>query len=365
MSSYTLSQISKLLVCHPTLKTALCSTNATRSTKRLLLSSYSRMLDMGGAPSSLHDKNATRINASKNCKVQAVCFDFDVLTRSIGVENNIIDNREGSSVVTKATTSSGRSPVLGDVKPNVGIIHQVAGLLNVDLGGAAKRSSRVDDLSGLTGEKNLPPPNIPTQDPRAKYAAKLQRKGVEGGIAGVDLAKHQIEETLRRGDAAGHLAARKIASAEPVGNRTKWMAMTGTGSLLQYLSQRSMKLCLLPKPCDEVDEEEGRRMEDFKKQLSDVVLDLLVKDGSMNIPKILDVPLHEFEFDPTLVLVVSDSDDYIRAAKEKGMVTCRIRPANARRGNVSAHYMVESVPDVRNVVDEINGISFNAVLKGR
>ena len=41
------------------------------------------MLDMGGAPSALHDKKnaTTRINASKNCKLQAICFDFDVLSK--------------------------------------------------------------------------------------------------------------------------------------------------------------------------------------------------------------------------------------------------------------------------------------------
>ena len=39
-----------------------------------------------------------------------------------------------------------------------------------------------------------------------------------------------------------------------------------------------------------------------------------------------------------------------------------IQPKNSRRGNVTAHYTTPSIPEVQEVVNEINGISFNSVL---
>ena len=326
------------------------------------LSSYSRMMDLGGAPS--NHKTTTRINASKNCKVQAVCFDFDVLTRSIvGQEETI---KEASSLLkqTKSTQADLRAPV----QPNVSMVQQVAELLNVNLGEtspARQSKDQEEDLSLLTGQANATPPKQSSShlgDVRAKYAAKLSRKGV-AGVAGVEQAKHQVEDSLKRGDAAGHLAARKMVAAEPVS--TRWMAVTGTGALLQYLTQRSMKICLLPKPSSKENPEDIEQMEDFTKQLREVVFDTLVKDGSQPVHKILKSALDSLHSDPLHVLLVSDRDDYMRAGKDLGMVVCRIRPANARRGNVSAHYTASSVPDVKDVVDEINGISFNAVFKGR
>ena len=62
------------------------------------------------------------------------------------------------------------------------------------------------------------------------------------------------------------------------------------------------------------------------------------------------------------IMVVSDKDDYLKAAKDLGMITCRLRPKNARRGNVTAHYNASSVPEVQDVVNDVTGISFNAVL---
>ena len=72
--------------------------------------------------------------------------------------------------------------------------------------------------------------------------------------------------------------------------------------------------------------------------------------------------LDELDLHPNLCMIVSDKDEYLKEAKDLGMITCRLRPKNARRGNVTAHYNSPSVPDVQEVVNEISGISFNAVL---
>ena len=46
-----------------------------------------------------------------------------------------------------------------------------------------------------------------------------------------------------------------------------------------------------------------------------------------------------------------------------GAFTCRVRPPNAARGNISSHYVVETIEEVEDKINELNGISFNAVLK--
>jgi hypothetical protein len=401
-----------------------CATISGRYSRRSL-SGFSRMLDMGGAPSAMHDRSSTiKIQTSKNCKVQAICFDFEVLTSSLDA---ITSNDEALSSSSSSPSSSTSTPSLlsstaaaplpeqEQLKPDVNMIQQVASLLNVKLEGVTtggvKKSIVVDDdssdedLSLLKGEerkkskqasssKNLGPlaPDI-----RQKYANKLFKRGVEGGVASVELAKHQVQETLKRGDAAGHLAARKMAAAEVVGSSSsslsssggnnRWMAQTGTGALLQYLSQRSLKLGLLPRPSstagladDNVNtiKQQGERMQNFQKQLPDVTFDVMMLDdqqddagsGGSSSNTTLDAQtivtktlqqLHPLQ--PELVLLVSDRDDYLKAAKEAGMVACRLRVPNARRGNVSAHYMVSSIPEVQEVVNEINGISYKAVLK--
>ena len=328
------------------------------------------MLDMGGAPSSLHDKNSSRINASKNCKLQAVCFDFEVLTKYTPRESE--PPASSQSLNAKGTATESNVKVKRDAKPNASMVQQVANLLNVDLGGSLssdkKKDEPKDDLSLLTGtsketKKNPKPISNPFGDIRMKYADKLSKRGVKGGLAEVELAKHQVEDTLKRGDAGGHFAARKIAAANPVSRQQSWMALTGTGALLQYLTQRSIQIALLPRPADSLNEDKGERMEDFKRQLSDVVFSQLVKDGRPGADKLVNIALEKLKLDPTVVLLVSDRDDYLRAAKEASMMTCRIVPPNSRRGNISAHLQVPSIPEVQDVVNEINGISYNAVFK--
>lgn len=270
------------------------------------------MLDLGGAPSSMNKKNTTRMDANKNCHVQAICFDFDVLTRSVDAASET--KRGGEQISTSTTTEKP-----GKIEPDVSMVQQFADLMQVDLGGENKtafRPLKEDDLSKLIGaaepitkaKKEAPLQKdknsnnaLPGMDIRAKYAAKLSKKGVSGGIASVELAKHQVGDSLKGGDAAGLMAARKIATAEqPVGGQ-RWMAMTGTGSLLSYLTQRSMKIALLPHPVKEIDAEEGQRMEDFKKQLSSVVFDLLSKDGTLGANKSVGDTLDFLKLEPNLV----------------------------------------------------------------
>ena len=380
---------------------------------------FSRMLDMGGAPSSLNDNQGSthKLNLGKNCHLQAVIFDFDVLTRSVqqaGSDNN----KPGNTTSTTAPNLSGVVPTHA-IEPDRGKIEQLARILNVDLGGSdnnkmeksiASDQSFKDDLSLLlTGEKSTrtagaatttatttPNTTLSTPDIRAKYAAKLQSAGFQSGLSGVDRAKE--EQTSHTGDAAGHWAARAHATTIPT-STNRWMAATGTGQLLQYLHQRSMKLVLVGTPVaagtdnnNTPNSEETQQMNDFLQQMKGKVVFTAVipQDGTMTVDRLAQRAIQEVlmlkpsssngtttapppaaaataakpeTLSPDRCLWVSDRDDCLRAAREAGLVTVRIRPPNARRGHVSAHYTVETVPETQQVINEINGISFKTVLQ--
>lgn len=330
------------------------------------------MLDMGGMPSASTSKAARSIDASKNCKVRCVAFDFDLLTRS---------TQKADAVAAAVTAPPAKSSanLSEPVTPDVGMVEQMSNLLGVKLGGSSQPLSKVlpeDDLSALLGDDDVdtsrakkqqekqPSSNpLASMDIRNKYASKLRNK-VEGGVPGIELAKSQVDESLSRGDAAGHLSARAMA-VQSGNSETKWMALTGTGALLTYLSNRSLKIALLPKPSNVEAETEGKRMNDFTRQLPNIPFDCLLEEGD-DVSKILDELLDGLSTDALSTMVISDRDDYLRSAKEAGMTTCRVRAnTNAPRGNVSAHYNVTSMAEVQDVVNEVNGISFNAVFAAR
>jgi hypothetical protein len=213
-------------------------------------------------------------------------------------------------------------------------------------------------------------------DIRAKYAKKLRQK-VEGGLAGVQVAKHKKEEMLARGDAAGHFAARALAATNSVSSSgSKWMANTGTGSLLSFLSMRSMKIALLPSP--KVHNENERMncmgdMNDLVRQLPNVHFNLLVEAITEEMEanevtiakKLLERVTKGTEVDPLSTLVVSDRDGLLRAARDLGYFTCRVQRKNAPRGNVTTNFTVESIQGVQDAVNELVGISFNVVFSSK
>lgn len=336
---------------------------ATRNSIRTL-SSYRGILDMGGAPGSHNIKIPPIKNTNKNCKVRAVCFDFDLLTKSVAEAE-----KEAAALLLLAKEENNKplSSIDQVVLPDVGVVQQFASLLKVQLGGddISKRDlkeTRVDDdmsaiLQNSTPQPDKPPASLPFSDVRSKYADKLRFR-LDGGLLGVDNAKTELADS--KGDASSHLAARKIAVKQG-STATRWMSMTGTGSMLQLLSNRGIHVVLLPKP-DNVDSEgEVIRMQQFTKQLPSVNFDVLVKEGKDGHVVLTGV-LEQLSIDPINVMLVSDRDDYILAATDLGMVTCRVTPTNARRGKTSTHYKIESIPETQEVVNEINGISFNTVL---
>jgi hypothetical protein len=250
-------------------------------------------------------------------------------------------------------------------------------------------SGKDDQIKPITtvGSSSLPP----NMDIRAKYAQKLKDK-VQGGLAGVDSAKFHKEETLAKGDAAGHLVARSIAASQTVATSgSKWLATTGAGTLLTFLDKRCLSIALLPPPTFVSQEEKDstiKSMQELTQQLPNVKFDVLLScvtemdppqandtssikqgppGGGGEATKILIHRLLQEKHDipSTKILVVSDQDVYLRQARDCGMLTCRVRPKNAPRGNVTTSYTVERISEVQNAVNDLIGISFNTVFSSR
>ena len=407
----------------------------TRITRVLLLPKgrFSSMLDMGGVSAAKGSSNPIKVDVAKNSKLRAIAFDINVLANyskdsyssSLATTNRNEIPREDPALLT--------SPSLSD--NSINMVQNLADLLKVKLGGgyddenekSKSINQSVDDLSRLTGfdnvkkikrqsavddENNTTTEKYHTKAPPTvnvglKYADKLRKVGT--GLDGMELVKNERQEASIKGDAHSHIAARKLMSSGKSSDNSKWVADSGVGSLLLFLSNRSMRIALLPTPakrgdCVEKDlihsnkmKDARQRMENLSKQLPNVNFDLLVSgmEGSAddNVSRrrkqtvaiegektndilksgsaynngnsaggIVDYVSRNIDAPPISTLVVSDRDDYLLAAKNKGMYTCRIRPKNGPRGNVSVNFQAEQICEVQDVVNEINGISFNSVL---
>jgi hypothetical protein len=352
---------------------------------------YSRLIDLGGAPSSTTDPSKiTAPNLNKNCHLQYVIFDFEVLCRSMQDQ----DPTSSNAIATPTVVAK-----MAPVQPDVDRVLELAQLLKVDIAGRNNKDHPLvanqtfdDDLSLLTtGSEGLPQtkqtphhdttkplsaasPMAGTADLRLKYADKLRQKTGGGGVATVvDNARDELVSSQRGGDADFHFAARQHAMAQSSSTTsTRWMAGTGTGQLLSFLHSRSFKVVLLPTPVEQVQkapspshEAEAQSMDELVQQLQSKLSfhSVIHQNGSLTVDRIFTDALADTVTMRDRCLCVSDRDSILKGAKDAGMLTLRIRPPNARRGNVSTNYTAETVTETQTIVNEINGISFNSVLQ--
>lgn len=363
------------------------------------------MLDMGGVGQAAVTK---RINVGKNNKIRAICLDFNLITRSIEerralAEAQVENDRIQNNIANNDATATSSAATITNIQPDTSAVQSFANLLGVKLGDTAHKRKQEDDddLSGLLGnidssvvpEKKDPAPRKAitplsrATDIRDKYAQKLRDK-IEGGVAGLELAKFEKDDTLKRGDASMHLTARKLISADGAKgastSSSRWLATTGVGKLLSFVDGRSMQIVLLPLPSTpampQTDDDVKRTLEEMTsltKQLPNVNFDLLIADGRRRGKVGTDEQDHNTaqdvlsnvlskmnDIDPIQYLLVSDRDDYLGAARDQGMFTVRVRPKNKRRG-LTTNYNVDDVGSVQEVINDINGVSFNSALKAR
>ena len=367
------------------------------------------MLDMGGVGQAAVTK---RINVGKNNKVRAIALDFNLITRSIEERRALAEkeNENRSNAQNTSSINCTKVEAQTPIQPDTSVVQNMANLLGIKLGDSSPHTNQTkkhdnDDLSGILGgpansilesnqqqqSKELTRKKLasspPNTDIRSKYAAKLRNK-IEGGVAGLELAKSEKEETLSHGDASIHLAARNLISAEgaagssATSSSSRWLATTGVGKLLSYVNGRSMQIALLPLPSTPSlpqSEEDVKQtldeMTNLTNQLPKVTFDVLIPDGRRRghlgteeqnentAQDVLANVLTKMDVEPIQFVVVSDRDDYLGAARDLGMFTCRVRPKNKRRG-LTTNYNVDDIGSVLEVINDINGVSFNSALKG-
>lgn len=340
---------------------------------------YSSMLDMGGMAAS-PGAGKTKIDRGKNNKLRAVALDFELITKAIVQSKQEAQTKSTLHSNNNSNTQGKNKNLHEKVQPDVSLVQEMANLLNIKMGedGSAGKGDKHEE-NGLSNIFNTTIKNKPSSpdknslvidgDIRSKYASKL-RSRMDGGLGGVDQANAEKENAKTLGDAAaGHFEARKLAMKKSPTTGKKWIATTGAGNLLSYLSNRSIQIALLPKP--NVTEEMGRddlysRMIDLTEQLPNIKIDLLVKSESTTKEIITFVMRHfssadSKSIDALQLLVVSDRDDYLRCARDMGMFTCRLRALNAPRGNITTDYTIQELAEVQEVVNDINGISYHAV----
>ena len=296
-------------------------------------------------------------NPLKRKETSTVCSS---VSRTISKNKLLVSPLGMASKLTTTTSSSKLSPV----QPDLGMVQEVASLLNVKVD-TGTNQKLVDTDRTVVPNHSDTATTPHHHDIRAKYANKLKH-----GLAGLELAKSQVNEALARGDAPGHLAARKLAQEQPPtqSSQARWLAMTGVGKLLSYLTHRSIRIALLSKSINP-------QMAELAKQLkNDVVIDVLMdgprrqeaesaQQSVTSMETLVKQLLEELDKDAQATMLVSDRDDFLKAARDLGMITCQYRPGkNARRGNVTCSYTATSIDDIQGVINEINGISFNAVL---
>jgi hypothetical protein len=141
-----------------------------------------------------------------------------------------------------------------------------------------------------------------------------------------------------------------------------------------------MKIALLPIPRSQektVTEEEeatsnstSKAMEELSHQLPQIQFHLLIKtsngkdSANLIVRQVQDAMSKDHGILPINTLIVSDRDDYLREGRDMGFYTCRIRPKNLRRGNVTTNFTTETIAEVEDVINELNGLSMNSVLTG-
>ena len=361
----------------------------------LLLGRYKQMMDMGGVPLSSGNKKLAKSltkSLSKRLKVRGVLFDYNVITNH--APENIKAEEDESSRASSSESSFFRLPQhVADMAAVLGV-NVAATDKGVSLGRQEEREkifsepeamNETIDLSRRTSKKEsqrkLPADVAPpgADDVRAKYMAKLKaKKGISAsqilgtsGQAGSATASDQ--------DSTFHLSLRdSIVSAEnnadpnKYSNSGRWLPVSGMGRLLQYTSSRSIKIGIMSGSPLLASYKAGD-VQEYQKQLGKVDFDFVFEEGVGNNGgdagalvaesiKELDVEAGVGD-DLSGVMVVSQETEILKAARDANSYTCYVIPLNGRRCGISTNYTIKTISELRDCVDDVNGVSFNNVRK--
>lgn len=178
------------------------------------------------------------------------------------------------------------------------------------------------------------------EDVRLKYGSKLLKKGV--GLSGLESVVNADSTTTsggkgaKAGDASFHLSARAMAlridDAEATAGESsgRWMVANGMGTFMNFVSDRALKVGLVASDKRHEGKLTVEEMDAYVKQLGHhefhyVGRDISDKGDDKNAESIVQAinkmkgeGEHVIELGPQHLMVVSDRDDLLKAARNVG-----------------------------------------------
>ncbi|GMH93020.1 hypothetical protein TrVE_jg7773 [Triparma verrucosa] len=372
------------------------------------------MMDMGGVP--LHKSNkalAKKLTGSlsKRLKVRGVLFDYNCVsnvdpTQASSDSNPASSTSQSQSLSPEEDSSSSESSSSFFNLP--GHVSDMASVLGVTIakgsdGVAIKREERkaqpavdrpgfnpkgflagVEDVRQVDVD-SLPQSQTPNPNPkpspaasaasddiRAKYLKKLKDK--KGISAKEILSSSTSSPSSQAPDSSFHLGLRSsIINSEALNDPNKyaasrWLPVNGMGKVCQYMTARSIRIGLL-KPLKHNASYILGDANTFKVQLGDKVdFDYSFDENSeaqQSLSKAMnDLDVEKSDVDTTSgVMVVSSCSETLKRARDANSYTVYIMPSSGRRCAISPNYNVNNIEDLRDVIDDVNGVSFNSARK--
>ncbi|GMI38435.1 hypothetical protein TeGR_g6677 [Tetraparma gracilis] len=378
------------------------------------LSSFSKMLDLGGSKASGNPNSRTANvladSISKNNRVAGVIFDLPTVA-AVGI--------------APPGPKKGPGPPAppGPKKPPAyeppAFVSDMAAALGVDIsGGTVKKSKKSggeaeDDLSSLLGggppeppaaRPPAPPPSPPSPalassvissasqrssnpalsaaladgeaaarmslsspadsgraDPRLKYMSRLSERGV--GLASLETRRSIEEETPGAStDASLLLNVRdsiKSSERSRVAGSSAWLVSAGSGAVLSYAATRSLKMALVSSEPGDVG-----NVGVFTGQLANVRFHHAQGErgdgGGAGPGEYLGEAGEGMGLEAGKIMVVSSHEPTLTEARDRGMYTARLVIPNARTG-VTTNYEIDKIEDVVDSLNDANGLSFTTV----
>ena len=144
---------------------------------------------------------------------------------------------------------------------------------------------------------------------------------------------------------------------------SQWSQNKGANELLQYLGGRGMRAGLVL-PSKSV---KPLRQEEIDHFLEGFALDLDPVIHADKAQQLLDKNAAPFEWalrqwnlQCNKVLLVTTEAKYLEAARDVGLFSCFFTTKNARRPNIRPSHSALTLGEVRDIIEEINGISYAA-----
>jgi len=226
--------------------------------------------------------------------------------------------------------------------------------------------------------ESLPPPVYDTSKEiqgvstvQSKYFSKISKKlGGANPMAGSNPSS--------KGDSELHSAAKQLLQQESqragkVQETSRWLLQEGMGGVLEYSNSRTIGLAVLA-----LNSHSDDLLKAFQSQTDDIPWMFVGKSsGGVSLDATLfatkaeeDLTLAEKKFSqsggitPGQIVFVSSNETCLKIAKERGMLTCRFRPADGLFGQVSTDYLASSSIELQDCLEELNGIALRASAYG-